>query len=88
MCRLYLAEGPSPSGERAINPEHCLGKKVFTPEGECLGEVLDVSLYSFSRVKQILVETEKGVRNIDWDLVSRIEPDRILLRRWEAVNEW
>ncbi|MFQ5837601.1 MAG: hypothetical protein ACE5HJ_02315 [Thermoplasmata archaeon] len=60
---------------------------MFTSKGECLGHVLDVTLYSFSRVKQLVVETDEGMRNINEDLVDRIEPDRILLKHVVALNE-
>jgi sporulation protein YlmC with PRC-barrel domain len=64
-----------------------MGKEVFTPEGRCLGEVLDVALYSFSRVKELIVGSEEGVVSIDGDLIERVEADRILLKGLPGVNE-
>ncbi len=64
-----------------------MGKQVVTHEGESLGEVLDVALYNFSRVKELLVETSTGVLNIDGEMVERIEADRILLKNVPAINE-
>ncbi len=71
----------------AIRPAECLGKQVVTHDGESLGEVLDVALYNFSRVKELLVETATGVMNIDGEMVERIEADRILLKNVPAINE-
>ncbi len=70
-----------------VRPDECLGKEVFTHDGESLGMVLDVTLFSFSRVKQLLVETETGMRRIGEDLIERVEPERILLRDARPVNE-
>ncbi|MCJ2520005.1 MAG: hypothetical protein LN412_03540 [Candidatus Thermoplasmatota archaeon] len=60
---------------------------MFTHDGESLGQVLDVTVFSFSRVNQLLIETDKGVVNIDGEMVERVEADRILLKRGRAVNE-
>ncbi|MEE9236480.1 MAG: hypothetical protein V3U52_01645 [Thermoplasmata archaeon] len=60
---------------------------MFTHDGECLGQVLDVTVFSFSRVNQLLIETDKGVVNIDGEMVERVEADRILLKHGRAVNE-
>lgn len=59
----------------------------MTHDGESLGEVLDVALFNFSRVKELLVETATGVMNIDGEMVDRIEADRILLKNVPAINE-
>ncbi len=64
-----------------------MGKEVFTPEGESLGEVLDVTLFSFARVRELLVQTSTGVQKIQGDRVERVEVDRILLKDVMPVNE-
>ncbi len=71
---------------RLTHPEECIGKDVFTPDGRRLGPVLDVSVYSFARVKQLLVETAEGLLNIDSTLIETVEPERILLKEARPVS--
>lgn len=70
-----------------MRPEECLGKDVVTPKGETLGAVQDVTVFGFSTVRQLLVETGSGLVNVDGDLVDRVEADRILLKRAPDLTE-
>lgn len=63
-----------------LRPEECLGKDVFTAEGDRLGSVEDVSVYSYTHVKALFVETNEGWTSIDEALIEAIEGDRILLK--------
>ena len=67
----------------AIEPDMVLGKSVFDSHGGRLGEVVDVGLYTHSRVKFVLVE-DKGrrvpIRRWAVDDISSVEPDAVTLR--------
>ncbi len=64
-----------------MRPDECLGKDVVTPEGETVGFVRDVTVFGFSTVKQLLVETRSGLVSVDGGLVERVDAERILLKR-------
>ncbi len=51
-----------------------------------MGTVRDVTVFAFSTVKQLLVETRSGLVNVDEDEVDRVEADRILLKRAPDVT--
>lgn len=63
-----------------MRPDECLGKEVVTPEGETVGVVRDVTVFSFETVRHLLVETRSGLLAVEGDLVDRVEAERILLK--------
>lgn len=67
----------------AIEPYMVLGKTATDAQGESLGEIVDVGLHNYSRVKFLVVE-DKGkrvpIRTVSVDQVEGVTPDRVTLR--------
>ncbi|GEM_PF-6987624 len=66
-----------------IEPHMVLGKAARGPQGEDLGEVVDVGLHSYSRVKFLLVEDKTRtvpIRTVSVDEVEGVAADRVTLR--------
>lgn len=66
----------------AIEPDMVLGKTVEDERGGRLGHIVDVGLYSHSRVKFLIVEDDKKrvpVR-VAVDAIERVGADTVRLR--------
>lgn len=67
----------------AIEPYMVLGKTATGPQGEDLGEIVDVGLHNYSRVKFLVVEDKDKrvpIRTVSVDQVEGVSPDRVTLR--------
>jgi hypothetical protein len=67
----------------SIEPYMVLGKPAMGPEGEALGEIVDVGLHSYSRVKFLVVEDKDKrvpIRTVSVDEVEGVTPDHVTLR--------
>ena len=67
----------------AIDPYSVLGKPAVDPRGSALGEIVDVGLFSHSRVKFLVVKDAKKdipVRTYSVDDVQNVGTDSVTLR--------
>lgn len=68
---------------RTIEPDMVLGKEAVDGQGDSLGEVVDVGLYTHSRVKFLVVAgKERGGRSrtITVDAITDVSADVVRLR--------
>lgn len=67
----------------AIEPDMVLGKPVVDARGGDLGDVVDVGLYSHSRVKFLVVEGRDGgapARRLMVDEIDAVSPTTVRVR--------
>ena len=67
----------------AIEPYMVLGKTATDPRGQALGEIVDVGLHNYSRVKFLVVEDKASrvpIRTVSVDQVEGVSPDTVTLR--------
>lgn len=68
---------------RAIEPDAVLGKAVIDGRGAKLGEIVDVGLYSHSRVKFLVVQAagmSVRPRNVGVEEIDDVAKDVVRLR--------
>lgn len=68
---------------RAIEPDMVLGKEAVDGEGSHLGEIVDVGLYTHSRVKFLVVQDKDNrvpIRRIGVEDIHDVDPDVVRLR--------
>ena len=67
----------------AIEPDMVLGKAAIGGDGERLGEVVDVGLFSHSRVKFLVVQDKNRripIRRIGAEEIDSVSSDNVHLR--------
>lgn len=67
----------------AIEPYMVLGKTATGPQGEALGEVVDVGLHNYSRVKFLVLEDKRQripIRTVSVDQVEGVSAETVTLR--------
>lgn len=66
-----------------IEPDMVLGKAVVDERGGTVGQIVDVGLYSHSRVKFLVVEDKSKrvpIRTFGVDAIERVGADTVSLR--------
>lgn len=67
----------------AIEPDMVLGKEVVDGEGDTLGEIVDVGLFSHSRVKFLVLEDKSKrvpIRTVGVDDIASVDAMSVRLR--------
>lgn len=67
----------------SIEPDMVLGKAVVDDHGGDLGQIVDVGLYSHSRVKFLVVEDPSKrvpIRTVGVDAIDRVGAETVRLR--------
>ena len=68
---------------RAIEPDMVLGKEAVDGAGSHLGEIVDVGLYTHSRVKFLVVQDKSArvpIRRVAVDDIDDVAADVVRLR--------
>lgn len=82
---IFLLDPVPPKGVHmmAIEPYMVLGKTATDPQGASLGEIVDVGLHNYSRVKFLVVEDKVRrvpIRTVSVDQVEGVSTDTVRLR--------